>query len=160
MTTQYSKQNPFYASIKKRYDLTKVGSQKKTQHLELDIKGSGLSYEVGDSVGIFARHDPELIKKTLDAMRATGFEIVQVKQTDEKVLLVDYLSSRGNITDISPKLLREVYTRQIVTEKKQDLEPLLEETQREAMKEYLGRHEVWDFSTRSRGSDVFSSRVS
>jgi sulfite reductase (NADPH) flavoprotein alpha-component len=145
MTIEYNKQNPFLASIKERYSLTKAGSKKKTQHLVLDLRGSGLTYEVGDSIGIYARHDPELIQKTLDAMKATGHESVRHKQTGEVVSLFEFLASQGNITDISPKLLREVLARQTDSDKKHLLEELLQETHRDALKEYLRNHEVWDF---------------
>src|SRR5438309_1208511 len=114
----YNKQNPFLANIKERYTLTKLGSLKNTQHLVLDLKGSGLRYEVGDSIGIFPQHDAELVNKTLQALRATGKELVQNKQTGELVALVDYLTTKGNITDISPKLFREVALRQPDSDKK------------------------------------------
>lgn len=141
----YSKQNPFYASIKERYQLSKSGSRKNTQHLVLDLRGSGLIYEVGDSVGIFARHDPDLIHKTLQAMKACGDEKIRIKQTDEALRLYDFLESRGNITDISPKLLREVLARQLNPDKKHFMEALLREENHGELKRYLEKHEVWDF---------------
>lgn len=141
----YNKQNPFLASIKERFTLTKLGSQKNTQHLVLDLAGSGLRYEVGDSIGVFPQHDPELVDKTLKALKATGKEPVQNKQTGELIALVDYLTSKSNITDISPKLFREVALRQPDSDKKHDLEELRQENNREACKAYLQKHEVWDF---------------
>lgn len=133
------------ASIKERLPLSKTGSQKNTQHLVIDIRGSGLVYHVGDSIGIFAKHDPDLIDKTLHAMRAQGNEIVHSKQTGEALPLAECLSSKSNITDLSPKFLREVWSRQINRQKKQELEALLGESQREALKAYLEKHEIWDF---------------
>jgi sulfite reductase (NADPH) flavoprotein alpha-component len=144
MSQLYTKQHPFLASVKERYSLSKSGSRKKTQHLVLDLKGSGITYEVGDSVGVFPKHDPELVGKTLEAMRATGHEIIQSKQTGELMPLVHFLICKGNITDISPKLIREIYMRQSDSAKKQDLEVLLKEDNREGLKNYLSRHEVWD----------------
>lgn len=145
MSTAYSKQHPFLASIKERYTLSKQGSKKNTQHLVLDLRGSGLRYEVGDSIGIFPQHDPELVDKTLRALKATGKEIIQSKQTGELIPLVDYLTTKANITDISPKLFREVAARQPNADKKHELEALQQESHREACKAYLEKHEVWDF---------------
>jgi len=145
MNSIYNKQNPFLASIKERYSLTKQGSKKNTQHLVLDLRGSGLTYEVGDSVGIYSRHDPDLIAKTLKAMRAEGHEIVQVKQTGERLPLAEFLSVKGSLTDISPKLIKEVFARQTDSDKKQMLQELLEEQNRDALKKYLEKHEIWDF---------------
>lgn len=145
MSQQYSKQHPFLASIKERYSLCKPGSEKNTQHLVLDLRGSGLTYEVGDSIGIFSQHDPLLVHKTLEAIKATGHESIVSKQSGEIIPLVLFLTKKANITDISPKLVREVYARQINGEKKHQLEVLLEEANSEALKKYLGRHEIWDF---------------
>lgn len=145
MTAEYNKQNPFLAFIKERYSLTKPGSKKNTQHIILDINGSGLTYRVGDSVGIYGRHDPDLIQKTLRAMNATGNEVIQVKQTGERLPLHEFLEARASITYISPKLLREVHHRQKDPDKKHLLDELLQEERRDQLKAYLEKHEVWDF---------------
>jgi sulfite reductase (NADPH) flavoprotein alpha-component len=141
----YNKQNPFLASIKERYSLSKPGSKKNTQHIVLDLSSSGISYEVGDSVGIFPCHDPELVQKTLDAMEATGDEFILAKQTQELIRLREYLTSKANISDLSPKLLRETAARQSNPDKKHELEVLLEEGNRDAFKAYVATHELWDF---------------
>lgn len=144
MQTPYNKNNPFKATIKERYPLSKAGSLKNTLHVVIDLRGSGLTYEVGDSIGVYAQHDPDLIHKTLQAMRATGQEIVSDKQ-GEITSLLECLRAKCNITDISPKFLREVYHRQTNAQKKHELEILLQEENREALKLYLEKHEVWDF---------------
>ncbi len=143
MNGTYHKQNPFLASIKERYSLSKLGSKKNTQHLVLDLTGSGISYMVGDSLGVIPQHDPDLVNKTLKALRATGQEIIQSKQTGEIFSLVDYLTTKANITDISPKLFCEIFVRQPNADKKYALQKLQEE--RESYKAYIGKHEVWDF---------------
>jgi sulfite reductase (NADPH) flavoprotein alpha-component len=145
MSQIYSKQNPFLASVKDRYSLSKQGSKKNTQHLVLDLRESGIRYEVGDSIGVFPLHDCDLVNKTLQALKATGNELIQNKQTGERLSLVDYLTAKANITDISPKLLREVTARQPNIDKKHELEELQQESHREACKAYLQKHEIWDF---------------
>ncbi len=145
MKQQYNRQNPFPASIKDRYHLSKPGSEKNTRHLVLDLGGSGLSYEPGDSIGVFPVHSDELVSRTLNAMKATGNEFVQLKTTGELIKFSDFLTKSANISDISPKLLREVFGRQPEGEKKHLLELLLQEDQRESLKKYLAKHEVWDF---------------
>ncbi|MBS4164463.1 Uncharacterized protein PRO82_001791 [Candidatus Protochlamydia amoebophila] len=140
----YNKQNPFLATIRNRYQLSKSGSQKNTQHLVLDLRGSQLTYEAGDSIGVYPKHDPELINKTLIAARASGEEYIQSKQTGEIISLRDFFSKQGNITDVSQKLLKELYNRQTNLDKKHQLELLLDENNRVALKAYLALHEVWD----------------
>lgn len=76
----YNKAHPFLASIKERYSLSKTGSKKNTLHFVLDLEHSGLVYEVGDSVGIFPKHSCELVNKTLQAAKLTGFERITTKK--------------------------------------------------------------------------------
>lgn len=141
----HSKQNPFLASIKERYTLNKAGSLKNTQHLVLDLKGSQLVYEVGDSIGIFPTYDAALVEKTLQAMKCQANDVIQDKNTSEKFPLSEFLTKKANITDISPKLFREVAARQSNYEKKQALDFFLQEENRDKMKEFISQHEVWDF---------------
>lgn len=139
----YHKQNPYLSAIRERYSLSLPGSEKNTLHLVLDLRGSGLTYHAGDSIGIFPRHDPELVKKTLHAAKAQGDE--EVEAAGEKISFSEYLFSKGNLTTVSPKLVKEILARQTNQEKIQFLKELLQEENREAMKAYLGMHEVWDF---------------
>lgn len=145
MSMLYNRQNPFLATVKERYSLCKKGSKKNTQHLVLDLKGSGLIYEVGDCIGLFPQHDAELVARTLQAMQATGQEKICPKPEEDALLLVDYLTKRANITEISPKLFKEVAARQTNLEKKEHLESLLQEENWEIYKTYVSQHEVWDF---------------
>src|SRR5581483_9426040 len=66
----YSRDKPVVAVLAARYRLNKAGSQKETWHVELDISGSGLSYEVGDSLGVFPVNDPELVEAVIAALGA------------------------------------------------------------------------------------------
>lgn len=145
MTTPYDKQNPFLASVKDRYTLSKPGSKKRTQHLVLDLRNSGIKYEVGDSVGVFSTYDRELVSRTLEAMRVSSDEKIIPKQGGDELEIFDYFLTKANISDIPPKLLKEVTNRQTNPEKKDLLENLLKGENREALKLYVGEHELWDF---------------
>ncbi len=141
----YHKENPFLAAVKQRYRLSKDGSCKNTQHIVLDLKKSNLRYDVGDSIGIFAKYDRELVEKTLKAMKAHGQELIQNKQNGETLPLIDYLTSKANITDISPKFFKAILARQTSNEKKELLEFLSKEENRDQWKTYVKKHEIWDF---------------
>src|ERR1700692_4568310 len=52
-----SRDNPVPATFLSRRLLNKDGSEKETWHIEFDLSGAGLDYEVGDSFGIFARNE-------------------------------------------------------------------------------------------------------
>jgi sulfite reductase (NADPH) flavoprotein alpha-component len=138
--TTYDKNNLYYASIKERYSLCKPGSGKETQHIVLDLKGSGINYAVGDSVAIYPENDPELVKKTLEVMGADGTEIVNDKRSGEKWELKAFLTKKAGITEFSKKFVTELAKRQINSEKKAALEAILEES----FKDYQANRELWD----------------
>ncbi len=141
----YNKTNPFLASIKNRYRLSKQGSDKFTHHVALDLSGSDITYRVGDSIAIFPVHDSLLVQRTLNAFHATGTEVVTDKHTGELIPLRTYLTKKGNITDINRKLFTEVAQRQTNKGKKAHLEFLLAEENKDALKEFMKNRELWDF---------------
>ncbi len=142
--TIYNKQNPFLATLVERYPLSKAGSNKHTHHLSLDISGSQLNYQVGDSIAVFPQHDPLLVERTLLAMRAIGDELVLDKHTNQTFPLREFLTSRANITELSRKLVSEILSRQTQPQKRDHLEYVLQEGNRDALKEYQAGHELWD----------------
>ena len=56
--------------------LSGEGSAKDVRNVVLDLEGSGLRYEPGDSLGLLAPNDPELVEACLAALGATGDEPV------------------------------------------------------------------------------------
>src|ERR1700679_618059 len=72
----YSRKNPFPATHPVNRKLSGEGSGKDTRHHEVSLVGSGLNYEVGDSMGLFATNDPALVQEIITALGATGEEEV------------------------------------------------------------------------------------
>ena len=72
----YSRKNPFPATLAVNRKLTEDGSNKDTRHFEITLSGSGLAYEVGDSLGIFPRNDDELVEAILKNQGFSGDEPV------------------------------------------------------------------------------------
>ncbi len=56
--------------------LTGLESAKDVRHIVIDLEGSGLVYEPGDSIRLAAPNDPALVEALLTALRATGDEAV------------------------------------------------------------------------------------
>jgi sulfite reductase (NADPH) flavoprotein alpha-component len=65
-----TREKPVEAVFLSRTRLNKPGSQKETWHIELDLAGSGLEYQVGDSFGIFPRNDAALVDAVIAALHA------------------------------------------------------------------------------------------
>ncbi|MGB7325970.1 MAG: sulfite reductase subunit alpha [Rubripirellula sp.] len=69
-TTGYSRANPFTAKLIESRPLNKEGSAKDTRHVAIDLAGSGLSYHVGDALGVFPSNCDELVASVIDQIGA------------------------------------------------------------------------------------------
>ncbi|MDH4470735.1 MAG: sulfite reductase subunit alpha [Verrucomicrobiae bacterium] len=76
ITSPYSRKNPFPSLLRTNRRLTKEDSAKETRHYEVSIAGSGLIYEVGDSLGVFPQNDPLLVQEILERLGFSGEELV------------------------------------------------------------------------------------
>jgi sulfite reductase (NADPH) flavoprotein alpha-component len=80
LTTSYSRKNPFPATLLVNRKLNLEGSEKETRHYEFSLAGSGLVYEVGDSMGVFPHNNPKLVDELLQALHFSGDEQVKNKE--------------------------------------------------------------------------------
>jgi sulfite reductase (NADPH) flavoprotein alpha-component len=67
-----TRKQPFEATILEKTQLNGRGSEKETWHLELSLEGSGIQYEAGDALGIYAQNPPSLVKEILYAAMLDG----------------------------------------------------------------------------------------
>jgi len=65
-----TRENPSEITLLRRARLNADGSEKETWHVEFDLEGSGISYAVGDSLGLFPVNDPALVAAVLAALDA------------------------------------------------------------------------------------------
>jgi len=79
----YSRKNPFQARLLANRKLTGEGSEKDTRHYEICLKDSGLTYEVGDALGIVPTNSPELVEEILKALGFDGEEEVNGPEGDK-----------------------------------------------------------------------------
>ena len=102
---KWSRNNPFPALLKTNRRLNKAGSAKDTRHFEIVLEGSGLSYEVGDALGVMPKNDPVLVEELLAALGFNGDE--QVKDANGKdSALHEALVSTFVITQAPPSLIK------------------------------------------------------
>lgn len=104
-SSPYSRKNPFPAPLRVNRLLTGDASEKETRHYEIDLSGSGVTYEVGDSLGIFASNDPALVEEILGVLKFTGDELV-TDPDGESVPIRQALSRNYIITEPSKQLLQ------------------------------------------------------
>ena len=77
--TGWDKNNPYFASLLEARNLSGAESAKEVNHIELLLSGSGLEYEVGDALGVWATNDPILVEHLLAHCSVTGTDRVLIK---------------------------------------------------------------------------------
>ena len=137
----YSRANPFPGKLVVNRRLSGRESAKDTRHLEIDLTGWGLTYEVGDSVAVYATNDAQLVDEMIHALGATGDEQVPRPKgpttTLREALLRDY-----GITQPTPKFLKAIIER---ANSSTLLNDLLQPKRKEDLDRYLWGMEVIDF---------------
>nr|WKN34522.1 assimilatory sulfite reductase (NADPH) flavoprotein subunit [Tunicatimonas sp. TK19036] len=89
----YSRKKPFEAAVLDKINLNGRGSRKETLHFELSLEGSGLTYQPGDALGIYANNPSYLMEEVLTAMQFSGTEEVETYQGQKSLqaaLTTDY----------------------------------------------------------------------
>jgi sulfite reductase (NADPH) flavoprotein alpha-component len=72
----YSRKCPFPARLLTSRNLNAPGSAKQVHHIEFDLGDSGLIYEAGDALGVYAHNCPEHVQEILTALGCDGEEEV------------------------------------------------------------------------------------
>lgn len=102
----WNRQNPYQAPLRLVRELNGEGSDKRTSHVEIDLTGSGLTYRVGDSLGVYPSNCPELVSKVVQAVGAKGDEMVVV---DEQTLpLSTALAEKFCLSEITDELIERL----------------------------------------------------
>jgi sulfite reductase (NADPH) flavoprotein alpha-component len=133
MPGPYTRTNPFPAKVVVNRSLCGGDSEKDTRHFELDLKGWGLNYEVGDSMTVWPTNDPALVEELITRVGAKGDETVKGPAGEKALREVLFRDCR--ITQTTPKFLKAIsdkavngaplLTELLKPERKQDLDTYL-----------------------------------
>lgn len=88
-----TQREPFVAEVLTRQRITGRGSSKNVQHIELDLEGSGLVYEPGDSLAVFASNPPQLIETLAELTKRDATELVDRELTALSRPLLDAVAA-------------------------------------------------------------------
>jgi sulfite reductase (NADPH) flavoprotein alpha-component len=139
--TSYSRTNPFKAEVLENINLNGRGSNKETHHLELSLEGSGLTFEPGDSLGIYPKNDSDLVDMLLMELDWDPEETVKVNKQGELRQLRESLISDFEITVLTKSLIEQVAQ----LSGNEDLKELLKPGNEERLKEYREGRDLLDF---------------
>ena len=133
---EYTRRNPFQATVLDKVKITGRDSDKEVYHVELSLEGSGITYEPGDSVGILASNPTVLVDEILRFKGFEGSEAVTIKEGEFSIkeALLNYLE----ITVLTRDVIQNYF------EKTAD--PKLQEVieNEEKLDQYLYGHDVLD----------------
>lgn len=83
----FNRKNPFTAKVIESRRLNQEGSAKDTRHVAIDLSGSGLSYEVGDALGIFPTNCGDLAAMIIDRLASDPQVTVTTPDGSRKTLI-------------------------------------------------------------------------
>ncbi|ARF16897.1 assimilatory sulfite reductase (NADPH) flavoprotein subunit [Sporosarcina ureae] len=141
--TQYSRTNPFNAEVLKNINLNGRGSNKETRHVEISLEGSGLTYEPGDSVGIYPTNNSDLIDEIISLGGWNAEETVEINSQGERRALRIALLNYLEVTVVTKPLLEKLST----YSKSEELKRILEKEHVDELRAYVDGRDVLDALT-------------
>jgi len=134
----FSKKNPFPALLLTNRRLSAEGSGKDVRHFEIGLAGSGMTYEVGDALGVIPANCPQLVSELLSTLGRDGEEAVKTAGGEMPLRLA--LTQHYDITRPSAELLAAVAQRRPDAE----FAPLLDPARKDDLRKWLYGREIID----------------
>ncbi|WP_110455936.1 assimilatory sulfite reductase (NADPH) flavoprotein subunit [Shewanella algidipiscicola] len=100
----YTKQKPYSAEVLVSQKLTGRDSDRDVRHVEIDLADSGLSYQVGDALGVWFSNSDALVNEILSALSLDG--TAQVTLADQSLSLFEALKDKRELTQLYPGLVQ------------------------------------------------------
>lgn len=105
LESAYSRNHPFHAEVLENLNLNGRGSDRETRHLELSLAGSNITFEPGDSLGVYPENHPQLVEDIIAAMGWDANERVPLNKKGEEGTLQEALLRHYEITVLTKPLL-------------------------------------------------------
>lgn len=134
--SQWNKQNPYTASLLTSQKITGRDSGKDVRHIEIDLDGSGISYQPGDALGVWFENSSALVAAILEQVGLSGIESIELD--GESLSIHSALVSKFEITSSNPQFITK-YAELSGNEK---LQQLVE--QKDQLREYAANTQVID----------------
>ncbi|KGJ86616.1 assimilatory sulfite reductase (NADPH) flavoprotein subunit [Colwellia psychrerythraea] len=101
--SQYTKQNPYPAELLVSQKITGRDSAKDVRHVEIDLGESGLTYQVGDALGVWFVNSVSLVKELITTLKLSADEKVSIKGLS--LPLGEALTAQLEITQTPPAFI-------------------------------------------------------
>jgi sulfite reductase (NADPH) flavoprotein alpha-component len=100
---KHDREHPYAAAVLANDRITGRTASKEVRHLEISLAGSGLSYQPGDSLGVWHENPPVVVDGVLEALGLAGEETVTVDGQAHS--LRDWLARHREITRLTRPFL-------------------------------------------------------
>lgn len=142
----FTKDRPFPAKLSENRLLNRPGSAKETRHFVVDLRGSGLHYKAGDSLGVFPSNRPEEVAEILQRLGATGGELVSPAQLKlpAPITLREALTDRLALAKPTRKIIETIAAKAADPDEKARLAGLLAPESKDVLSGYLEEREFVD----------------
>jgi len=145
----YHKDRPFPARISESRLLNKPGSAKETCHFVVDLRGSGLRYKAGDSLGIFPSNRASEVDELLHRLGATGSELVSpaALKLPAPATLRSVLTDKLALAKPTRRFLEALAAKAVDADEKARLAGLLAPESKDVLASFLEQREFVDLLT-------------
>lgn len=134
--SQYTKQNPYTATLLTSQKITGRDSGKDVRHIEIDLDDSGITYQPGDALGVWYENSAELANAILAKVGLSGVESIDVD--GESLSIHSALVAKYEITTANPQFVTKFA--ELSASKK--LQKLVED--KDKLREYAGNTQIVD----------------
>ncbi len=138
----YTRKNPYEAEMLDSIRLNGRHSDKQTQHIELSLDGSGISFQPGDSLGVLASNDVALVDEIVEALGFAPDAPVKANGADKPV--AEALRDDLELTLLTPGFLKAYAEASGADE----LADLTREGNEAALHAFMKEHQVADVVAR------------
>lgn len=138
----HNRKNPYQAELLTNQPITADSAVKDIRHIELDLGDSGLRYEPGDALGVWATNPEPIVT---DVVQATGLSSDQgVNADNEERSLGGWLSDKREITLLSRQFLQAHAERARSADDRRTIETLLDDEHRRELSALFDSHQIID----------------
>lgn len=138
--SEYSRNHPFMAEVLENLNLNGRGSDRETRHLELSLAGSNLTFEPGDSLGVYPENHPQLVADIIAVMGWNAEESVPLNKKGEEGTLHEALLRHYEITVLTKPLLEQAAK----LSSSAGLQGLLSPERQQELKDYIHGRDLLD----------------
>ncbi|GAB5379990.1 MAG: assimilatory sulfite reductase (NADPH) flavoprotein subunit [Aliiglaciecola sp.] len=134
--SEYTKKNPFVATLSESQKITGRDSVKDIRHIEISLEDSGIQYQPGDALGVWFNNDETLVDELLTLVDVSADESVTVG--DDTLSIKQALIEKFELTLSYPTFVKNY----LEAGKSEPLQQLLEDKAK--LRDYLADRQIVD----------------